>query len=49
MKFVLPFLEALMLKKNMRGLLTNYAVMQMYKNGETLKVRRGTNIREVSE
>ena len=49
MKFMLPFLEALMIKKNMRGLLMNYAVDQAYKNGETVKVRQGTKVREVTE
>jgi hypothetical protein len=49
MKFMLPFLEALVIKKNMRGLLMNYAVDQAYKNGETIKIRAGTKVKEVNE
>ena len=30
-------------------MLVNYAVDQMYKNGEVVKVRQGTKVKEVSE
>lgn len=48
-KFMLPFLEAIMMKRNLRGLLLNYAVDYAYQNDETLRVRKGTRVKEVSE
>ena len=38
-----------MLKKNMRGLIMNYALDHMHRNGEVVKVKRGTAVKEVSE
>lgn len=46
---MIPFLQALMLKRNMRGLLMNYALDEAYKNEEVVKVRKGTRVREISE
>jgi hypothetical protein len=46
---MLPFLEALLVKRNLRGLLLNYAVDYAYKNDESIKVRKGTKVREVTE
>ena len=48
MKFMIPFLQAIILKGNMRGLLMNYALEHAYNVGETVKVRKGTKIREIS-
>ena len=48
MKFMIPFLQAVALKSNMRGLLLNYALEHAYNQGETVRVRKGTRIKEVS-
>jgi hypothetical protein len=48
LKFVIPLLQAITLKKNMRGLPMNYALEQSYAKGEIVKLIEGTKVKYVS-
>ena len=49
MKVLLPLFQGLEIKPNMRQLVLSRAVLEAYKHGDTVRVPRGTIIREVSE
>jgi hypothetical protein len=49
MKILMPLFKGLQVKDNLRHLVMAKAGMEAYKHGDTVKLVRGTKVREVSE
>ena len=49
MKVMMPLVEAMSVRPHLRSLLLNHAVLAAYKAGDTVLVKRGTRVVEVSE
>jgi hypothetical protein len=49
MKILLPLFKGLQLKDNLRNLVMAKAGLEAYKHNDTVKLVRGTRVKEVSE
>ena len=49
LKIMMPLVDALTARPHLRELLLNHALSAAYKAGQTVLVRRGTKLKEVSE
>jgi hypothetical protein len=49
MRILLPLFKGLGIKPNLRKLVARQVILETYRKGDTLKVVKGTKIKEVSE